>query len=203
MELDAILDGIQKAGQQQIGKIKRESDRQTAQLMSKIEEDADVQKKRILDDGKAHLHREQAMVEQQSVIQALQVHADARQDLIERVMKNAAGKFSDLRKSKDYEMILGNLVCEALDCIQPSLIDDQKIILHFDPRDKALSRRILKNNKLEMNVQYDIECSGGCNAETEDGMVLALNTIESRFEHATPNIKQSLSIFFERKFASG
>lgn len=203
MELDAILDGIQTAGQQQIDQIHREAERKTSQIKSKIQKDADVQKKRILDDGKAHLHREQAMIEQQAVIQALQIHADARQSLIERVIKKAAEGFSNLRNSKDYKVILGNLIGEALDCIKPSLINDQKIVLHFDPRDKALIKSLLKNITQEVDVQYDIECSGGCNAETEDGMVLALNTIESRFEHAEPYIKQNLSIFFERKFSSG
>ncbi len=203
MEFNAILDGIQKAGQQQIDQINREAERQTSQIIVKINKDAEFQKKRILDDGKAHLNREQAMIEQQAIIQSLQIHADARQDLIESVIKKASDGFANLRDSDSYGSILEAMINEAVNCIRPSLVNDQKIVLHFDPRDKALLKKILKKFDQAIDAQFDIECSGGCNAETEDGLVLALNTIESRYCHAEPYIKQNLSLFFERKFSSG
>lgn len=203
MDLDAILDGIQKAGQQQIAKIEQEAERQASQILVQISEDADLQKKRILADGKAHLNREQAMIEQQAVIHSLQIHADARQKLIESVMNKAVNQFSNLRKDKDYENVLASLVDEALDCITPSLIKGQKVVLHFDPLDKTIAKRVLKKYDQAIDIQYDLQCSGGCNAETEDGMVLTLNTVESRFDHASPHIKQNLSLYFERKYSSG
>jgi len=203
MDLDAILDGIQKAGQQQITQIEQDADRQASQILSKIQKDADSQKNRILADGRARLNREQAMIDQQSVIQALQIHADARHTLIESVLKKVTDRFANLREDKQYEKILTNLVDEAMQSITPSLIHHQKVILHFDPRDKEIANRILKKYEQSITVAFDIECFGGCTAETEDGMVFALNTIESRFEHAAPYIKQNLSIFFERKLTSG
>jgi vacuolar-type H+-ATPase subunit E/Vma4 len=72
--------------------------------------------------------------------------------------------------------------------------------LHFDPRDKALAEHIAKKIDMPVSLKFDIECSGGCNAESEDNKIFALNTLESRFEHATPYIKQKLSIYFESKF---
>lgn len=203
MDLDAILDGIQKAGHQQIAQIEQDAERQTSQILAKTQKDADFQKNRILADGRARLNREQAMIDQQAVIQALQIHADARQGLIESVLDKAKVHFSKLRDDKDYETILANLVEETMQSITPSLLRQQKVILHFDPRDKKIADRILKKYDQPISVKYDIECFGGCTAETEDGMVFALNTIEDRFEHAAPYIKQNLSIFFERKYSSG
>jgi V/A-type H+-transporting ATPase subunit E len=202
MELNAILDGIKQAGQQQITQIKQEAEQQTSQILAKAQKDADVQKNRILSDGRARLNREQALISQQAMIQSLQIHADARQKLIEAVLKIVEIRFLDLRKQKDYETILANLVAEAMQSIIPSLLPKQKIILHFDPRDKKFAEHIVKQYEQSTSVQYDIECSGGCNAETDDSMVYALNTVESRFEHATPYIRQNLSIFFERKYSS-
>lgn len=202
MELDAIFNGIRKAGHRQIEQIKREAERQSSEILAKTQKDADVQKRRILEDGRARLNREQALIDQQAVIQSLQIHADARQTLIESVLKNAAGKFSGIRSRKDYEQILTCLVDETVQSILPSLINRQKIIMHFDPRDKKIAARIIKKYEKSMIVQYDIESAGGCTAETDDGLVSALNTIESRFENAAPYIKQNLSLFFERKFSS-
>lgn len=202
MDLDAILDGIQQAGQQQIEQIEHEAERQSSQILAKIQKDADVQKKRILADGHARLNREQALIEQQAVIQSLQIHADARQKLIDSVLKNVTARFSGVRTRKDYEQVLSNLTRETIQSIVPSLMNKQKIILHFDPRDKEIAERIVKKLDETVLTEYDIECSGGCTAETEDGMVSVLNTVESRFEHAKPYVKQKLSLFFERKYSS-
>ncbi len=202
MELDAILDGIKKAGQQQIAQIEREADQQSSQILGKVQGEAEGQKNRILSDGKARLNREQALISQQAVIQSLQIHADARQKLIESVLEQVEKRFKELRKEKDYEKILANLVAETMQSITPSLLRNQKIVLHFDPRDKKIAERIFKHYDQPVSIQYDIECSGGCTAETEDNKVFVLNTVESRFQHAAPYIRQDLSIFFERKYAS-
>jgi vacuolar-type H+-ATPase subunit E/Vma4 len=203
MDLDAILDGIQKAGQQQITQIEQDAEKQASQILEKIQKDADSQKNRILADGRARLNREQAMIDQQAVIQALQIHADARHTLIESVLKKVTDRFANLREDKQYEKILTNLVDESMQSITPSLIHHQKVIMHFDPRDKEIANRILKKYDQSIEVTFDLDCFGGCTAETEDSMVFALNTIESRFEHASPYIKQNLSIFFEGKYTSG
>jgi len=199
MELDVILDGIRTAGQQQILQIEQEAEKQTSQILTRAQSDADLQRNRILADGRARLNREKALVEQQSVIQALQIHADARQSLIERALKKVTELFSNLRGKKEYEKILMSQVEEAIHSIRPSLVDHQKIILHFDPRDRETTENISKKFPEHISIQYDLNCFGGCSAETEDGMVRALNTIESRFQHALPYIQQDLSLFFERK----
>jgi vacuolar-type H+-ATPase subunit E/Vma4 len=202
MELDAILDGIKKAGQQQIAQIEQEAEQQASQILGKVQQEAEGQQNRILSDGKTRLNREQALISQQAVIQSLQIHADARQTLIESVLQQVEKRFQELRKEKDYEKILANLVAETIQSIMPSLLRNQKVVFHFDPRDKEIAQRIVKQYQQPISVQYDIECSGGCNAETDDNKVFVLNTIESRFEHAALYIRQDLSIYFERKYAS-
>jgi vacuolar-type H+-ATPase subunit E/Vma4 len=91
-----------------------------------VQTDANVQRDRILADGKARLNREQALIEQQALIQALQIHADARQSLIEKVMENVKERLPGLRNTKDYERFLDTLVNEALQSLKPSLLKDKK-----------------------------------------------------------------------------
>jgi len=199
MDLEAILEGIRKAGKQQVELIEQDADRQSSEILSKAQADANVQKNRILADGKTRLNREQALIEQQFLIQALQVHADARQSLIEEVLQKVQDRFPEMRNQKDYEVILEDLADEAVHSITPSLFKGQKVVLRFDPRDKKRAEHLIKKYNLPISVRYDLSCSGGCCAESEDGKILAMNTLESRFEHAFPYIKQNLSIFFESK----
>jgi len=203
VDLNAILDGIKKAGQQQILQIQQEAEQQASKILAGAEKEAEMQQHRILSDGHARLNREQALIAQQAQIRTLQIHADARQQLIETAINNALKNLSELREKTVYARILKNFVNESIEAITPSLINNQKIIIHFDPRDKLISEKILKNFSLNLSAKYDLECSGGCVAETEDGMVRALNTIESRFEHDQSRIKQDLSLFFESELSTG
>jgi V/A-type H+-transporting ATPase subunit E len=202
MDLDAILSGIQKAGHQQITQIEQEAEQQASLIKEKATKDVEVQKDRILSDGRARMNREQALIEQQAIIQSLQIHANARQKLIKGILEKATNHFSDLRSDKSYSSILTNLVEETMQSITPSLINNQKVILHFDPRDEAVAKRIAKKYDQPISLLFDLECNGGCTAETEDGLVSVLNTINSRFEHALPYIKQKISLFLERKYSS-
>ena len=131
MDLEAILEGIESAGKQQIQKIEADAKSQVNQINLKAREDASDQEKRILHDGRARLNREQALIEQQSVVRSLQIHADARQELIEAVLEKVRGNFGSLRKRTGYPKILAHLVDETLTALQPSLLDGQSIVIHF------------------------------------------------------------------------
>ena len=203
MDLEAILDGIDSAGKQQIKGIEEDAELQINQIDLKARQDASEQEKRILSDGRARLNREQALIEQQAVVRSLQIHADSRQELIEAVLEKVHANFSQFRKRKDYPAILAYFVDETLNALQPSLLAGQRVMIHFDELDKTKATKLLKKVKIPLEPKFDIHCSGGCMAETEDHKVSVRNTIESRFEHAGAALQQKLSIFFEGKRISG
>jgi len=202
MEFQAILDGIEAEGQLQIGRIEEDAKRQIAQINQSAEKDGDKQKKRILSDGRARFNRECALIDQQASVQCLQIHADARQSLIEAVLKDTRDAFPALRERKDYPDFFSRMVDETIETLTPSLLEGQKIILRFDSRDKAMAERILKNKEYPVELKLDINSYGGCHGETGDGMVLTRNSIESRFEQARSYLQQKLSVFFEGKISS-
>lgn len=199
MDFQAILDGIEIAGTRQIKQIEDDAKFQVSQINLKAQQEAGEQENRILSDGRARLNREQALIEQQSIVRSLQIHADARQALIEEVLQKVKCNAGMLRERKDYARILSQLVDETLTAIQPSLLEGQRVIIHFDELDKSATAEILKKVKLPVESKFDIQCSGGCTAETEDQLVTVKNTIESRFERTSAALQQKLSIFFEAK----
>ena len=202
IEIKAIIDGIVKVGQQQINEIKSAAEKEVGEIRSKAEAEADIHKNRILKDGQNRLNRERALIEQRAIMQALQLHAGARQKLIEEVLQKTKEKMSTVRSSKRYKRILETFVVDAIDALKPSLLEGQKIILHFDKRDKVYAKDIIKEVNEPVIIKFDVSCQGGCIAESEDGLISTLNTFESRFEHSLPMNVQTLSIFFEKKVST-
>jgi len=202
IEIRAILDGIAEASQQQISEIEDVAKKQVDEINSKAEAEADIQKNRILKDGQNRLNRTCALIEQQAIMQALQLHAGARQKLIEEVLEKTKEKMATVRNNGKYRKILKTLVFDAVSALKPSLLDGQKVILHFDKQDEAIAKDIVKELGEPVILKYDISCQGGCIAESEDGLVSTLNTFESRFKHSLPMNLQTLSIFFEEKVST-
>ena len=202
IEIKAILDGISEAGQQQISEIENAAEKKVGEIRLRAEAEANIQKNRILKDGKARLNRTSALIEQQAVMQVLQLHAGARQRLIENALEKAEEKMATVRNDERYIKILKVLVLDAVNALTPSLLDGQRVILRFDERDKAIAKDLVKELDEPVILRYDISCQGGCIAESEDGLVSTLNTFESRFQHSLPLIQQTLSIFFERKIST-
>jgi vacuolar-type H+-ATPase subunit E/Vma4 len=202
VDIQAILDGIEEAGAQQIASIQQTADAQVRNIRATAENEAEKQKKRILKDAHARLTRTQAVIEQRAHMQALQSHARSRQKLIEMALEKTQSKLSEIRERSEYPSILSRMISDSLHAIHPSLLDGQKIILHLDERDAKIVQKIeLPYQELVVN-QFDLQCSGGCEAESEDAFVKVLNTFESRFSRALPEIQQGLSVFFEEKIAS-
>ena len=202
MDLQAILDGIRAQGQQEIKRIEADAKKQVEEINQSAKINAEKQRKRIIADGRGRLNRETALIQQQAAVQSLKIHADARQKLIEVVLENTKKAFPAIRKRKDYPSILSKLVNEVIQSITPSLLEGQRIILHFDKRDKTTTEKIIKDKKYDVNTKYDLESAGGCTGETDDEMVTTLDTIESRFTRANDVLQQNLSIFFEEKISS-
>jgi len=199
MELDVILDGIRKKEHQEIKRIESEAENQISQIQKKTIQEADIQKNRILSDGRIKLNRDKALIAQQAEMQALKTHADARQVLIENVLNKVKDRFCEIRARKDYPRILENLIDETVRAILPSLFEDGRIFLHLDKKDLEIAKRIIRNFDKSIELVDDLRINGGCIAETDDQMVTVKNTLDSRFFHAEDKIWQDLSLFFEEK----
>jgi len=197
----ALLENLRAAARGQVHQIEENARQRAEKIVSDARAEAEAQKMRILSDGRANLNRTQALIEQQAIIRALQIHADARQSLIEQALQKARESFDALRARQDYPAIFEMLVKEALDALKPSLLPGQRAILRVDPRDMELCRRVIKNMMEVPEVRADLQCYGGCEAETEDGLVTVKNTINARFERAQTGARQELGVFFEQRAA--
>jgi len=202
-EIEAILDGITTAGRKQISAIRNTANKQKSDIYARAGSEADAQKARILSDGQTRLNRTQAVIEQRQVMKALQLHADARQRLISKVLEQTQEKLSEVRSQANYKNILHTLISDAINALKPSLLHGQKIVLRFDKQDQTIIESMASSDLLNgVIIRFDIICRGGCIAESEDGLVQTHNTFDSRFQRALPLIQQNLSKYFEEKISS-
>ena len=200
-EFRAILESISEVGRNQIEEIEAAANRKIGLIQSKAEAEANILRNHILSNQQIHLERSCAVIEQQAIMKALQLHADARQQLISKALDKARKQLSLIRGQAGYKKLLKKFVQDAIQAVEPSLLKKQKIILHFDKRDEASAQEIITEMNYQVIINYDIHCSGGCIAESEDLLVKSLNTIESRFQRSLPLIQQELSIFFEKNIS--
>ena len=202
-EIEAILDGITTAGRKQISEIRNTAKKQKSDIYARAESEANAQKARILSDGQTRLNRTRAVIEQQQVMKSLQLHADARQRLISKVLEQTQEKLSGVRSQASYKNILHTLISNAINALKLSLLHDQKIVLRFDKQDKTLVESIASSDLFsDVTIRFNIICRGGCIAESEDGLVQTYNTFDSRFQRALPLIQQNLSKYFEEIISS-
>jgi vacuolar-type H+-ATPase subunit E/Vma4 len=203
VEIDGILEGIREAGRQKVRSLERDAQRQIEQVKAQAHDETAEQERRILADGNARLEREQALIEQQAAVAALQIHADARQALINETLEKTRGELSHIRSEADYPAILALWVDEALQALTPSLLPGQQVLLHFDPADRRAAEPLIKALFPMPRIAFDLSCAGGCRAESEDGLVTVDNTVESRLQRAGAALQRRLSVFFETDSTGG
>ena len=138
IEFQAIINAISDAGRKQIEEIEESANNQIGLIQSKAEAEANILRNHILSNQQIHLERSCAVIEQQAIMKALQLHADARQQLISKALDKARKQLSLIRGQAGYKKLLKKFVQDAIQAVEPSLLKKQKIILHFDKRERHL-----------------------------------------------------------------
>ena len=201
MPLDAILNGIHQVAQQQIAEINRQAQVQLRADEAKTAAEVEVIRNNAQLEGKSRISKKQALLDQQTKLKSLQILADARQKLIENVLNDLQVEMKNFRSLPGYPVVLSELIDQAINALKPSLLPEQKIQLLLDKRDIE-KVPVLQKEKPFIQVVFDLECFGGCVAQSEDGQVRVLNTLEERFARALPILQTQLSIFFDQKWLS-
>jgi vacuolar-type H+-ATPase subunit E/Vma4 len=93
--------------------------------------------------------------------------------------------------------VLGTLAEEALTELASGGAGNARLLA--DPRDRSLLKSILDDLKLDLPVNYELNCWGGLIAKSEDGRVVVINTFESRLERATAFLRRHLAALFEEE----
>ena len=198
MSLQAILDKIHAAGEAQAQEIERETQAQVGEVLAH----ARMEAHQIEEDARAASNvpaaRERARIIHHARLEALRQVGNVREELVDAALTQTRERLAAIRVNPSHVDVLRQLTREALtELTAPGR--EEKALLVADPRDKTILEGILSGMDLDLHVSYDLTCWGGLIAKSEDGRVVAINTLETRLERATPFLRGYLAALFEEE----
>jgi V/A-type H+-transporting ATPase subunit E len=199
MSLQVILDSIRAAGEAQL----REMDLRKSAEIREILADADLQAHEIQEEARETAAlpagRERARIIHRARLDGLHNLGNVREALIDTTLDQTRGRLANLRADSTYPQVLRQFTEEALAEVSGSLEEAAKARLDADPRDQDLVVKILSDLGLTLPVNYNLECWGGLIAQSEDGRVVVINTLEARLERAIPYLRRYLAALYEEE----
>ena len=198
MSLQAILDTIHAAGEAQVEEIERETQAQEGEILAHARMEAHQIEGEALAASSAPAARERARIIHHARLEALRLVGNLREELVDAALAQTREQLATVRTNIRYTEVLRQLTLEALtELTAPER--EEKAMLVADARDQAILENILVDLDLDLHVNYELTCWGGLVAKSEDGRVVAINTLETRLERAMPFLRGYLAAFFEEE----
>jgi V/A-type H+/Na+-transporting ATPase subunit E len=97
----------------------------------------------------------------------------------DRAFAAAGERIQVLRASPSYPAVARRLAEEAI-----GLAGQEHLVLHVDPRDRAIYEGVLRDLGRNCDVAGDLPGAGGLSVSSRDGKILVTNTLESRLFRA-------------------
>jgi vacuolar-type H+-ATPase subunit E/Vma4 len=198
MSLQPILEKIRETGESQIQEIEKNAQAQSNEILARarmeaeqVEEDASIH-------ASAPAVAERARIIHRARLESLHVVGAVRENLVDTAVNRMREHLASFRSASAYPLALRKLTEETLAQLAASEGDGKPRLLS-DPRDKKLLEKILKELKLNISVSYELNCWGGVIAQSEDGRVVVINTLEARLNQATLFLRRYLAASFEEK----
>ena len=102
-----------------------------------------------------------------------------RESAFERAFSAAGSRLSGLRSDPEYPVVFEKLFREAA-----GALGGGSFVVHIDPRDEALCKKILEVIRESFEIRPDITSAGGVIISLPDESVVISNTVESRLQRA-------------------
>jgi V/A-type H+/Na+-transporting ATPase subunit E len=197
MGLQAILEKIRAVGDAQVQTIEQSAQIQVNGILAQARLEARQIEEDACSEASAPAGGERARILHRARLEALRVVGDVREELVSTAITRARERLASIRADRSYSEVLRMLTEEALTELNSG--EAGKAQLLADPHDRALLEIILDDLKLDLPVDYGLNCWGGLIAKSKDGRVVVFNTFESRLEHAAAFLRRHLAAFFERE----
>jgi len=197
MSLQAILENIRASGDVQVQEIEKAIQSQVHEILAQARMEATQIEEDSRAISSAPAIAERARIFHRARLDSLRIVGNVREGLVDTALTRTCERLGSLRADPSYPVVLRTLTNEAL----AELASDGagKAQLLADPRDRQVLEKILDDLKLDLPVSYELNCSGGLIAKSEDGRVVVINTFEARLERATAFLRHHLAALFEEK----
>ena len=197
MSLSAILEAIRLSGEAQVQEIEKQALKQANELLSNARQQADQIEEDACAKEVLPAYRERARIFHRARLESLRIVGDVREALVDEALDRARGHMAGIRSDPVYQVVLRRLIQETMAELEGTLEDVHLSKLEADPRDRELLELILGDMRLDVPIEYELNCWGGLVAKSSDGRVVIINTLEARFNRAAPFLRRHLAALFE------
>jgi vacuolar-type H+-ATPase subunit E/Vma4 len=187
MPIDDLLQSVEVNAKERMQEILNRAKSESEDIIKEAKSREEAIRKKHLDNAKKAVDFERiktitALKEEQK----MRINR-AKDEIFKQAFQEAHRKLLLMRNDPAYEMILRALAKEAL-----NEMEGKEIIVHIDPRDEPLIRKILNELKVNSKIVTDLDSSGGLMIQSSDGTFTVHNTFESRLERAKELIRSDI-----------
>lgn len=174
MSLESMLAGLEQEAEAEKKKILDETSRQLETLLEESELKAKKMREELLTKAKTTMDFEEAKAIGVASAQASKILLEARSKELERCFSEAREKIYNLVKDPDYPQLLFEMIQESLVGITG------KVTVEVSPQDVKPAQEILKRLKREVEVKANPRVRGGVVIHSQDSRLSVDNSFDSR-----------------------
>ena len=182
---DKIVSSIMSEAQGKADVIIQDANAEVSAIQAKAEKTADVEKIKILDNGKKQSDMRYQQIISEAKMNARRAELGAKEEVIEAAFNQAIGELKTKASShdSDYEDALGKMIKEAAD-----EIGGNDLIIQLNEADTNKLKADLSSDDsfeiegINFKVGEPIDAIGGAILKTSNGDIEVNNTIEARLE---------------------
>jgi len=198
MSLQAILEQVHAVGESQVQGVERETQAQVGEILAHARMEADQIEEDARAASSAPAARERARIIHHARLEALRLIGTVREEVVDSALNETRERLAAIRANPSYPDVLRQLTLEALAELTVPGREEMPVLV-ADTRDQPLLENNIDELGLDLYVSYDLTCWGGLIAKSEDGQVVAINTLEARLERAMPFLRGYLAALFEKE----
>ena len=180
-----IVESIMSEAQGKADVIIQDANAEVSAIQAKAEKTADVEKIKILDNGKKQSDMRYQQIISEAKMNARRAELGAKEEVIEAAFNQAIGELKIKASShdSDYEDALGKMIKEAAD-----EIGGNDLIIQLNEADTNKLKADLSSDDsfeiegINFKVGEPIDAIGGAILKTSNGDIEVNNTIEARLE---------------------
>ncbi len=177
MAYEDLIKSIESAAEEKKQEVIRNAEREVKAILREAETESSAIHAHYLEKAKRDLILEsnrQKFLAKQDVKKGI---STVRQKLIDDAFIQAFRQLADIRSDPSYPELFERLTREVI-----SSLSGEDIILHIDPADSVVCKKVVLKSGIDCDIVPDITTIGGLTGTSADGKILADNTLERRLE---------------------
>jgi V/A-type H+/Na+-transporting ATPase subunit E len=187
MSIEDILQALDDQCRDECQSIFGDAQKEVSDILAKVEVEVKDIRQAKLEKIQALAANEKSGMYYSARLKAKNLVIEAKEEVLSEALRRAQAEIEALRDRPGYQAILGDLMVEAADRI------GGQGVLHVDPRDEKMAKKVLKEKGLSLPVVADIQCAGGVMVSDGEDKVHIINTFEERLKRARERVKLEIA----------